>query len=108
MCEEELFDEGIATFKSILTLENRVIMKYDRRIITRIYYNLSKSLHEIEQYHDSLFYGKKGITLLLELESFYLLGELYFQVGAAYVGLRKRSEAVSSFDRAKKRIFGEK
>lgn len=99
-CEEGLYDKGISIFKQILTLETKVVMEIDTRILTRIYYNLSKTLYKIRQYKESLFNAEKGIAYLLELESFYLLGEFYYQAGASNISLGKKSDGFKYFHRA--------
>ncbi|WP_078576453.1 helix-turn-helix domain-containing protein [Salipaludibacillus agaradhaerens] len=100
-CEANKLDGGIAIFKNILKIKDQSFMEINPRIIVRVYYNLAKSLYELDDNKESLFYCNKGVSFSLEIESFYLLGELYFQSAVAHIKQNNLDEAHHFFQLSK-------
>jgi len=78
--ETEKFELSVQYYEQALEEMHKIQKKMDQTKI-RIYYGLTKSLTSLGKHRDSFAYSKKGISLCIYLESFYLLGELHFQAG---------------------------
>ncbi|WP_280769645.1 helix-turn-helix domain-containing protein [Salipaludibacillus daqingensis] len=66
----------------------------------RLYYGLTKSLTSLGRYRESFAYCKKGISLCIYLESFYLLGELHFQAGINCFHLRQFKRSMTHLNKS--------
>lgn len=66
----------------------------------RIYYGLAKALTDLGDYKKSVLYSEMGINLCFKYETFYLLGELFYQKGDNLFNLGKRELGLKYLEKA--------
>lgn len=76
---EEEFIMSLEIFLCALQPINKLLIINDYSIYIRLLYGTSKITLRNNKIYDPTDYCEKGIELCKELESFYLLGELYYQ-----------------------------
>ncbi|MCF6136447.1 helix-turn-helix domain-containing protein [Pseudalkalibacillus berkeleyi] len=98
--ETEQYNLADETFQKALIQYKRLPFKNEKKVFSRLCYNYSNALTNLEKYNESISIAKEGIQSCIENESFYLIGELYFQVGRNYHKLNHLSLAQESFQKA--------
>ncbi|HDR5814337.1 TPA: hypothetical protein QCT40_005703, partial [Bacillus anthracis] len=64
----------------------------DKEIKLKIIYNLAKCLNYTYQYEEAKKYIDKGIKLAINLNTLYLLGELYYEKGSNLLKLEQSNK----------------
>lgn len=102
--ENKEYEKSINMLKKCLTNFNKLDFPRDKEIKLKIIFNLAKILGITNQHEEAIKYSDMGIKLAINLNTFYLLGELYY--GKAWNLLRLKQlneEAVAN--NMKKALF---
>ncbi|PEL96950.1 transcriptional regulator, partial [Bacillus pseudomycoides] len=76
--EHKEYEKSINILRRCLTNFNKLDFPRDKEIKLKIILNLSKFLDLIYQHEEAIKYLDKGIKLAINLDTLYLLGELYY------------------------------
>ncbi|MGH1283688.1 helix-turn-helix domain-containing protein [Bacillus toyonensis] len=76
--ENKEYEKSINMLKKCLTSFNKLDFPRDKEIKLKIIYNLAKTLGITNQHEEAIKYSDMGIKLAINLNTFYLLGELYY------------------------------
>ncbi|HDR4868019.1 TPA: helix-turn-helix domain-containing protein [Bacillus cereus] len=90
--ENKEYKKSITILKRCLHNFNRLDFPRDKEIKLKIIYNLAKNLSYTYQYEEAIKYIDKGIQLAINLNTFYLLGELYYGKGSNLLKLKQYNE----------------
>ncbi|MBF7150039.1 helix-turn-helix domain-containing protein [Bacillus toyonensis] len=90
--ENKEYKKSINILKSCLTNFNKLDFPRNKEIKLKIIYNLAKNLSYTYQYEEAIKYLDKGIQLAINLNTFYLLGELYYGKGSNLLKLKQSNE----------------
>ncbi|PEI37425.1 helix-turn-helix domain-containing protein [Bacillus pseudomycoides] len=80
--ENKEYEKSINILKKILNNFNKIDFPKNKEIQLKIIYNLTKCLHNICEHEEAIKYSDMGIKLAININSLYLLGELYFEKGS--------------------------
>ncbi|KYZ67009.1 helix-turn-helix domain-containing protein [Bacillus sp. GZT] len=80
--ENKEYKESINILKRCLSNFDKLDFPRDKEIKLKIIYNLAKCLNYTYQYEEAKKYIDKGIKLAINLNTLYLLGELYYEKGS--------------------------
>ncbi|WHT90927.1 helix-turn-helix domain-containing protein [Bacillus cereus] len=80
--ENKEYKESINILKRCLNNFDKLDFPRDKEIKLKIIYNLAKCLNYTYQYEEAKKYIDKGIKLAINLNTLYLLGELYYEKGS--------------------------
>lgn len=97
--EEKKFETSVESFMKAL-LELKKVQKNVDKMKLKIYFGLSKSLCSLERYKEAMKYCKEGLNICHKKESFYLLGEIHFQLAISYYHLRNKDRSLYHFNKA--------
>ncbi|UOB80108.1 helix-turn-helix transcriptional regulator [Bacillus sp. ZJS3] len=102
--ENKEYKESINILKRCLNNFDKLDFPRDKEIKLKIIYNLAKCLNYTYQYEEAKKYIDKGIKLAINLNTLYLLGELYYEKGSNLLKLEQfNKEEVT--DNMKKALF---
>ncbi|XLP24377.1 tetratricopeptide repeat protein [Bacillus toyonensis] len=102
--ENKEYEKSINMLKKCLTSFNKLDFPRDKEIKLKIIYNLAKTLGITNQHEEAIKYSDMGIKLAINLNTFYLLGELYY--GKAWNLLRlKQPNEEDITNNMKKALF---
>ncbi|MBG9713562.1 helix-turn-helix domain-containing protein [Bacillus cereus] len=90
--ENKEYKKSITILKRCLHNFNKLDFPRDKEIKLKIIYNLAKNLSYTYQYEEAIKYIDKGIQLAINLNTFYLLGELYYGKGSNLLKLKQYNE----------------
>ncbi|MGH0554377.1 helix-turn-helix domain-containing protein [Bacillus pretiosus] len=90
--ENKEYKKSINILRRCLTNFNKLDFPRDKEIKLKIIYNLSKCLSYTCQYEEALKYIDKGIQLAINLNTLYLLGELYYGKGSNLLKLKQSND----------------
>ena len=90
--ENKEYKKSITSLKRCLNKFNKLDFPRDKEIKLKIIYNLAKNLSYTYQYEEAIKYIDKGIQLAINLNTFYLLGELYYGKGSNLLKLKQYNE----------------
>ncbi|PHB28483.1 helix-turn-helix domain-containing protein [Bacillus toyonensis] len=90
--ENKEYKKSINILKRCLTNFNKLDFPRNKEIKLKIIYNLAKNLSYTYQYEEAIKYIDKGIQLAINLNTFYLLGELYYGKGSNLLKLKQSNE----------------
>ncbi|MFU2033157.1 transcriptional regulator [Bacillus wiedmannii] len=90
--ENKEYQKSINILKRCLNNFNILDFPRDKEIKLKIIYNLSKCLSYTCQYEEALKYIDKGIQLAINLNTLYLLGELYYGKGSNLLKLKQSND----------------
>ncbi|TXR62128.1 transcriptional regulator [Bacillus sp. AY18-3] len=90
--ENKEYKKSINILKRCLNNFNNLDFPRDKEIKLKIIYNLSKCLNYTCQYEEALKYIDKGIQLAINLNTLYLLGELYYGKGSNLLKLKQSND----------------
>ncbi|MCC2495305.1 helix-turn-helix transcriptional regulator [Bacillus cereus] len=76
--ENKEYEKSINIFKRCLTNFNKLDFPRDKEIKLKIIFNLAKILGHANQHEEAVKYNDMGIKLAINLNTLYLLGELYY------------------------------
>ncbi|MBJ9982727.1 helix-turn-helix domain-containing protein [Bacillus sp. S70] len=90
--ENKEYKKSITILKRCLNNFNKLDFPRNKEIKLKIIYNLAKNLSYTYQYEEAIKYIDKGIQLAINLNTFYLLGELYYGKGSNLLKLKQYNE----------------
>ncbi|TFZ10200.1 DNA-binding protein [Bacillus cereus] len=76
--ENKEYEKSINILKRCLTNFNKLDFPRDKEIKLKIIFNLAKILGHANQHEEAVKYNDMGIKLAINLNTLYLLGELYY------------------------------
>ncbi|PGK14927.1 transcriptional regulator, partial [Bacillus cereus] len=79
--ENKEYEKSITISKRCLTNFNKLDFPRDKEIKLKIIFNLAKTLTSTYQHEEAIKYLDKGIKLAINLNTLYLLGELFYLKG---------------------------
>ncbi|MEB8802728.1 helix-turn-helix domain-containing protein [Bacillus cereus] len=90
--ENKEYDKSITILRRCLTNFNKLDFPRDKAIKLKIIFNLAKCLGMTYQYEEAVKYIDKGIKLAINLNTLYLLGELYYLKGWNLLRFKQQNE----------------
>ncbi|PFB26220.1 transcriptional regulator [Bacillus cereus] len=90
--ENKEYEKSITILRRCLSNFNKLNFPRDKEIKLKIILNLAKSLAFTYQHEEAIKYIDKGIQLAINLNTFYLLGELYYGKGSNLLKLKQYNE----------------
>ncbi|MEB8570497.1 helix-turn-helix domain-containing protein [Bacillus cereus] len=90
--ENKEYDKSITILRRCLTNFNKLDFPRDKTIKLKIIFNLAKCLGMTYQYEEAVKYIDKGIKLAINLNTLYLLGELYYLKGWNLLRFKQQNE----------------
>jgi transcriptional regulator with XRE-family HTH domain len=99
--EAENYKKSRQTFEVITYNLKQNMYLTNPKIHIRTYYNYMRLLYDMEQFHEAISMGKKGLHHAEDHELLYLMGDLYFQIGRCYEKLEQFTRAIECFERSK-------
>ncbi|HDR7514835.1 helix-turn-helix domain-containing protein [Bacillus mobilis] len=102
--ENKEYEKSIDILRKCLTNFNRLDFPRDREIKLKIIFNLANCLGQAYQHEEAMKYLDKGIKLAINLNTLYLLGELYYLKGWNLLRIKEHSEE-DIVDNMKKALF---
>ncbi|WP_339061214.1 hypothetical protein [Tepidibacillus marianensis] len=94
------YENSILYFNQALDHLKYIPYVTDKLIKVRIYYNLAKVLTKAKLYKRSIEICGKGINFCIKFQSFYTLGELYYQKGFNLIQTGNRNEGLEYMKKA--------
>ncbi|MCU7668157.1 helix-turn-helix domain-containing protein [Bacillus thuringiensis] len=79
--ENKEYEKSITILRRCLTNFNKLDFPRDKEIKLKIIFNLAKNLGHANQHKEAIKYNDIGIQLAINLNTLYLLGELYYGQG---------------------------
>ncbi|PEA12030.1 transcriptional regulator [Bacillus thuringiensis] len=79
--ENKEYEKSITILRRCLTNFNKLDFPRDKEIKLKIIFNLAKNLGHANQHEEAIKYNDMGIQLAINLNTLYLLGELYYGQG---------------------------
>ncbi|EJR54673.1 hypothetical protein IIM_01613 [Bacillus cereus VD107] len=90
--ENKEYEKSINILRRCLNNFNKLDFPRDKEIKLKIIFNLTKSLGLTDQHEEAIKCSDKGIKLAINLNTLYLLGELYFEKGWNFLKLEQSSK----------------
>ncbi|PEV47629.1 transcriptional regulator, partial [Bacillus thuringiensis] len=79
--ENKEYEKSITILRRCLNNFNKLDFPRDKEIKLKIIFNLAKNLGHANQHEEAIKYNDMGIQLAINLNTLYLLGELYYGQG---------------------------
>ncbi|MCU5376630.1 helix-turn-helix domain-containing protein [Bacillus cereus] len=98
------YEKSINILRRCLTNFNKLDFPRDKEIKLKIIFNLAKILGHANQHEEAIKYNDMGIKLAINLNTLYLLGELYYGKGWNLLRLKQYNEEDVA-DNMKKALF---
>ncbi|EJQ47254.1 transcriptional regulator [Bacillus wiedmannii] len=98
------YEKSITILRRCLTNFNKLDFPRDKEIKLKIIFNLAKILGHANQHEEAIKYNDMGIKLAINLNTLYLLGELYYGKGWNLLRLEQYDEEDVA-DNMKKALF---
>ncbi|PEC86343.1 transcriptional regulator [Bacillus cereus] len=98
------YEKSITILRRCLTNFNKLDFPRDKEIKLKIIFNLAKILGHANQHEEAIKYNDMGIKLAINLNTLYLLGELYYGKAWNLLKLKKYNEEDVA-DNMKKALF---
>ncbi|WLG17019.1 helix-turn-helix domain-containing protein [Bacillus cereus] len=89
--ENKEYEKSITISKRCLTNFNKLDFPRDKEIKLKIIFNLAKTLASTYQHEEAIKYIDKGIKLAINLNSLYLLGELFYLKGQHLLKIKQHN-----------------
>ncbi|MDA2321799.1 helix-turn-helix domain-containing protein [Bacillus cereus group sp. Bc177] len=102
--ENKEYEKSIDILRKCLTNFNKLDFPRDREIKLKIIFNLANCLGQAYQHEEAMKYLDKGIKLAINLNTLYLLGELYYLKGWNLLRIKEHNEE-DVVDNMKKALF---
>ncbi|MGG0300704.1 helix-turn-helix domain-containing protein [Bacillus albus] len=102
--ENKEYEKSIDILRKCLTNFNKLDFPRDREIKLKIIFNLANCLGQAYQHEEAMKYLDKGIKLAINLNTLYLLGELYYLKGWNLLRIKEHNEE-DMVDNMKKALF---
>ncbi|HFK1528044.1 TPA: helix-turn-helix domain-containing protein [Bacillus cereus] len=101
--ENEDYEKSINILKQSLINFNKIEFPREKEIKLRLMHTLTKCLHLANQYEEAIKYSEIGIKLAINMNTLYLLGELFFEKGAILLKVQHSNEVGLTY--IKKALF---
>ncbi|HFU7087487.1 XRE family transcriptional regulator [Bacillus anthracis] len=102
--ENKEYEKSINILRKCLTNFDKLDFPRDREIKLKIIFNLANCLGYVYQHEEAMKYLDKGIKLAINLNTLYLLGELYYLKGWNLLRIKEHNEE-DIVDNMKKALF---
>ncbi|MFE6013544.1 hypothetical protein ACFQ5V_22025, partial [Bacillus thuringiensis] len=89
--ENKEYEKSITILRRCLTNFNKLDFPRDKEIKLKIILNLAKSLAFTYQHEEAIKYIDKGIKLAINLNTLYLLGELFYLKGQLLLKIKQHN-----------------
>ncbi|MFJ8367183.1 helix-turn-helix domain-containing protein [Bacillus cereus] len=89
--ENKEYEKSINIFKRCLTNFNKLDFPKDKEIKLKLMLNLAKCFDFTYQYEEAIKYIDKGIQLAINLNTLYLLGELFYLKGQCLLKMKQHN-----------------
>ncbi|MDA1763815.1 helix-turn-helix domain-containing protein [Bacillus cereus] len=89
--ENKEYEKSITISKRCLTNFNKLDFPRDKEIKLKIIFNLAKTLTSTYQHEEAIKYIDKGIKLAINLNTLYLLGELFYLKGQCLLKIKQHN-----------------
>ncbi|PFS68407.1 helix-turn-helix domain-containing protein [Bacillus cereus] len=89
--ENKEYEKSIKILKRCLTNFNKLDLPRDKEIKLKIIFNLAKCLDFIYQHEEAIKYIDRGIKLAINLNTLYLLGELFYLKGQCLLKIKQHN-----------------
>ena len=89
--ENKEYEKSINILKRCLSNFNKLDFPRDKEIMLKIMLNLAKSLDFTYQHEEAIKYIDKGIKLAINLNTLYLLGELFYLKGQLLLKIKQHN-----------------
>ncbi|HDR8065417.1 helix-turn-helix domain-containing protein [Bacillus thuringiensis] len=89
--ENKEYEKSINIFKRCLTNFNKLDFPKDKEIKLKLMLNLAKCFDFTYQYEEAIKYIDKGIKLAINLNTLYLLGELFYLKGQCLLKMKQHN-----------------
>ncbi|EEL58159.1 helix-turn-helix domain-containing protein [Bacillus cereus] len=89
--ENKEYEKSITISKRCLTNFNKLDFPRDKEIKLKIIFNLAKTLTSTYQHEEAIKYLDKGIKLAINLNTLYLLGELFYLKGQCLLKIKQHN-----------------
>ncbi|MES5868020.1 helix-turn-helix domain-containing protein [Bacillus cereus group sp. RP32] len=89
--ENKNYEKGINILRRCLTNFNKLDFPRDKEIKLKIMLNLAKCLDSTYQHEEAIKYLDKGIKLAINLNTLYLLGELFYLKGQYLLKIKQHN-----------------
>ncbi|TKH97863.1 helix-turn-helix transcriptional regulator [Bacillus wiedmannii] len=89
--ENKNYEKGINILRRCLTNFNKLDFPRDKEIKLKIILNLAKCLDSTYQHEEAIKYLDKGIKLAINLNTLYLLGELFYLKGQYLLKIKQHN-----------------
>ncbi|MHA4095987.1 helix-turn-helix domain-containing protein [Bacillus cereus] len=89
--ENKEYEKSINIFKKCLTNFNKLDFPRDKEIKLKLMLNLAKCFDFTYQYEEAIKYIDKGIKLAINLNTLYLLGELFYLKGQCLLKMKQHN-----------------
>ncbi|PEK18526.1 helix-turn-helix domain-containing protein [Bacillus wiedmannii] len=89
--ENKEYEKSITMSKRCLTNFNKLDFPRDKEIKLKIIFNLAKTLTSTYQHEEAIKYIDKGIKLAINLNTLYLLGELFYLKGQCLLKIKQHN-----------------
>ncbi|MCU5330978.1 helix-turn-helix domain-containing protein [Bacillus wiedmannii] len=86
------YEKSITILRRCLTNFNKLDFPRDKEIKLKIIFNLAKILGLANQHEEAIKYNDMGIKLAINLNTLYLLGELYYGKGSNLLKLKQSND----------------
>ncbi|XLP22030.1 tetratricopeptide repeat protein [Bacillus toyonensis] len=90
--ENKEYEKSINILRRCLTNFNKLDFPRDKEIKLKIIFNLAKILGHTNQHEEAIKYNDIGIKLAINLNTLYLLGELYYGKGWNLLRLKQHND----------------
>ena len=85
------YEKSINILKMFKNFDNLDFPR-DKEIKLKVVFNLTKCLNLMDQYEESIKYSDKGMKIAINLNTLYLLGELYYFKASNLLKLKQPNE----------------
>ncbi len=89
--ENKEYEKSITISKRCLTNFNKLDFPRNKEIKLKIIFNLAKTLTSTYQHEEAIKYIDKGIKLAINLNTLYLLGELFYLKGQCLLKIKQHN-----------------
>ncbi|MEI3896234.1 MULTISPECIES: helix-turn-helix domain-containing protein [unclassified Bacillus (in: firmicutes)] len=89
--ENKEYEKSINILRKCLTNFNKLDFPRDKEIKLKIIFNLAKTLASTYQHEEAIKYIDKGIKLAINLNTLYLLGELFYLKGQYLLKIKQHN-----------------
>ncbi|PGM90781.1 helix-turn-helix domain-containing protein [Bacillus thuringiensis] len=89
--ENKEYEKSITILKRCLTNFNKLDLPRDKEIKLKIIFNLAKCLDFTYQHEEAIKYIDRGIKLAINLNTLYLLGELFYLKGQCLLKIKQHN-----------------